>query len=85
VPGEAVLSYYLARDYWGRGLATEAGECFVRLGFEELKLDRIVTTIDARHTASRRVLEKLGFELFATEEGDRTFEKFELRSNVGLS
>ena len=25
IPGEARLAYYLARPYWGRGLATEAG------------------------------------------------------------
>ena len=25
VPDEGVLAFYLARAYWGRGLATEAG------------------------------------------------------------
>src|SRR5688572_26034614 len=25
VPGEACIAFYLARPYWGRGIATEAG------------------------------------------------------------
>src|SRR5262249_32944054 len=42
IPGEAVLAYYLARPYWGRGLATEAGRAFVEHGFKELGLSRVV-------------------------------------------
>jgi ribosomal-protein-alanine N-acetyltransferase len=80
IEGEAVLSFYLAREYWGLGLATEAGQAFIRQGFDVLGLNRIVATIDARNTASRRVLDKLGFSLFETEPGPRTFEKFELPS-----
>jgi ribosomal-protein-alanine N-acetyltransferase len=30
------LAFYLARAYWGRGLATEAGRAFVNFGFNEL-------------------------------------------------
>jgi ribosomal-protein-alanine N-acetyltransferase len=78
VNGEASISFYLARPYWGQGLATEAGAAFVRHGFGDLGLARIVTTIDARNEASRRVLEKLRFRLFATEPGTRQFDKYEL-------
>jgi [ribosomal protein S5]-alanine N-acetyltransferase len=77
ISGEGVLSYYLARPYWGQGLATEAGLAFVQFGFEELGLDRIVTTVDARNLASLRVLEKLGFTLARIEPGPRTFHHFE--------
>ena len=63
IPGEGVLSYYLARAYWGQGLATEAATAFVRFGFEELRLRRIVTAVQAENRASLRVLEKLGFDL----------------------
>jgi RimJ/RimL family protein N-acetyltransferase len=79
-PGEATLAFYIARDYWGRGLATEAGRAFVRFGFEELHLTRIVTTVQLGNDASVRVLEKLGFGLTATEVGPRSFLKFELVS-----
>ena len=78
VPGEAVLAFCLAREYWGRGLATEAGRAFVDLGFEQLRLKRIVAVADVRNAASIRVLEKLGFVCTATENGARSFYKFEL-------
>src|SRR5437868_2300537 len=67
IPGEGVLAFYLARPYWGRGLATEAGRAFVEFGFGELRLSRIVAGVDARNAASIRVIEKLGFVRFGTE------------------
>jgi RimJ/RimL family protein N-acetyltransferase len=78
VHGEASISFFLARGYWGRGLATEAGAALVRHGFDNLGLIRIVTTIDARNAASRRVLETLGFKQYGTEPGIRQFDMFEL-------
>lgn len=73
------LAFYLARAYWGQGLATEAGRAFVNFGFQELGLKKIVTTVQAGNGASMRVLEKLGFALVSIEEGEfRTFHHFEL-------
>jgi len=81
IPGEASLGLYIAKEYWGRGFATEAGKAFVQFGFNELKLDRIVTMVDTRNGASVRVLEKLGFELTLTETGDpRSFYHFALQN-----
>ena len=78
VPDEAVLAFYLARAFWGRGLATEAGRTFVDFGFGELGLKRIVAAVDVRNAASVRVLEKLGFVVERFEEGPRSFYHFEL-------
>jgi ribosomal-protein-alanine N-acetyltransferase len=78
VVDEAVLGFYLAREFWGRGLASEAGHTFVAFGFDELKLARIVTAVEVGNTASVRVLEKLGFALAYLEEGPRSFYHFEL-------
>ncbi len=78
LPDEAVLGFYLARAFWGRGLATEAGRAFVDLGFEELGLKRIVTAVEVDNAASVRVLEKLGFAVERFEEGPRSFYHFEL-------
>jgi [ribosomal protein S5]-alanine N-acetyltransferase len=78
VEGEAVLGFYLAREFWGRGLASEAGRALVNFGFEELKLERIVSAVDVRNAASVRVLEKLGFRLERYERGSRSFCHFEL-------
>jgi [ribosomal protein S5]-alanine N-acetyltransferase len=78
IPGEGVLGFYLARPYWGQGFATEAGSAFIRYGFAELGLQKIVTTVQAGNQASLRVLEKLNFELVRTEPGPRTFLHFVL-------
>jgi ribosomal-protein-alanine N-acetyltransferase len=78
VPDEAVLGFYLARAFWGRGLATEAGRAFVDFGFREVGLKRIVTAVEVGNAASVRVLEKLGFGLKEIEQGTRSFYHFEL-------
>jgi RimJ/RimL family protein N-acetyltransferase len=69
IEDEAVLAFYLARDYWGRGLATEAGAAFVRHGFETLGLRRIHAGMNAENKASIRVVEKLGFTRVRSGEG----------------
>jgi [ribosomal protein S5]-alanine N-acetyltransferase len=76
--GEAVLGFYLAREFWGQGLASEAGRAFVDFGFNELKLARIVTAVQEENAASIRVLEKLGFVVTEHEIGPRSFYHFEL-------
>src|SRR5918993_2893285 len=43
---EVELAYLLGREYWGRGLATEAAGALLRLGFEGHKFRRIVAVID---------------------------------------
>jgi len=79
VVGEAALSYYFGREHWGLGLASEAGAAFVKFGWEELRLSRIVTTVQVENGASVHILEKLGFELIATERGShRSFYEFAL-------
>jgi ribosomal-protein-alanine N-acetyltransferase len=70
IPQEASLAFYLARQYWGRGLATEAGRALVAHGFGELGLTRIHAGINAANRASQRVVEKLGFRLARLGEGD---------------
>jgi ribosomal-protein-alanine N-acetyltransferase len=79
IEGEAALGFTLARAYWGRGLATEAALVFVRFGFEQLALNRVVTSVEVGNAASMRVLEKLGFVIAETEIGVRSFYKLELR------
>jgi ribosomal-protein-alanine N-acetyltransferase len=54
------FGYVLRKDYWGRGLATEAARAVLRLGFECLDLRRIIADCFVLNPASQRVLEKLG-------------------------
>ena len=75
---EATLGLYLARDYWGRGLASEAGRAFTKFGFTQLRLRRIVATVEVGNAISVRVLEKLGFAVIGMERGIRSFHHFEL-------
>jgi [ribosomal protein S5]-alanine N-acetyltransferase len=77
---EATLAFYLARAYWGIGLATEAGRAFIDFGFSRLHLARIVASAEVGNAASLRVVEKLGFSLTGTERGSRSFNHFELRN-----
>jgi [ribosomal protein S5]-alanine N-acetyltransferase len=57
---EAELGYLLAREAWGRGLATELAEKLLEVAFGWLSLRRVSAAVDAENAASRRVLEKLG-------------------------
>lgn len=57
---EVEVGYGVARDYWGRGLMTEAARASLRYGFERVGLERIVAVAMPENTASRRIMEKLG-------------------------
>jgi len=81
VPGEALIAFYLARPYWGRGLATEAGRAFIAHGFGQLGLSRIEAGINAKNLASIRVIEKLGFSWVRSGEGGgSSWHEYELRN-----
>ncbi|SRR5258708_624351 len=82
VEGEGTLAFYIASEYWGQGFATEAAHAFIRFGFNELKLSRIVTTVQVGNDASSHILKKLGFELESTETGRRSFYHFALKNPV---
>ena len=57
---KAEIGWLLHRDHWGRGYCTELGRELLRLGFEELKLHRIVARCDSENIESYRVMEKIG-------------------------
>ena len=60
--GEDVeVGYRLARESWGRGIATEAASALVAYGFRDAGLSRLVAVAYPDNRASRRVLEKVGF------------------------
>ena len=80
ISGEAALSFYIAYPHWRNGFATEAGKAFIDFGFTELALQRISATVMKGNDASVHILEKLGFALVSTEEGQRTFYHFTLQN-----
>lgn len=68
------LAYHIVPDHWGRGLASEAARGCLRHAFEVLKAPRVVALIDPENTASRRVLEKLGFVFVRRDEYEDLYE-----------
>ncbi len=58
----AELGYMLLPEYQGKGLMHEALVAIVGYGFGELGLNRLEADIDPRNVASRRSLERLGFQ-----------------------
>ncbi|WP_188196356.1 GNAT family N-acetyltransferase [Nonomuraea sp. SYSU D8015] len=60
------IGYILHPDHHGHGYAPEAAREMLRLGFADLRLHRITGRLDARNTASARVLEKLRMRREAT-------------------
>ncbi len=54
------VGFELHRAWWGRGLATEGALAALRFGFEQHRLERIISVTAAAHAAARRVMEKVG-------------------------
>jgi [ribosomal protein S5]-alanine N-acetyltransferase len=81
VDGSANIAFYIARPYWGQGLATEAARAFVEYGFEVIGMRRIIAGINAENIASITVVRKLGFSLIQSGEGGGSkWHEFELRN-----
>jgi len=60
------LGYRFHKRHWGKGYATESAQAFIRLGFDEMQLQRISAYVDVRHSASAKVLEKCGLRFTNT-------------------
>jgi RimJ/RimL family protein N-acetyltransferase len=61
--GDLEIGWWLAREVWGRGYATEAGGAAMRHVLETLARPRVVAVIDPGNVASQRVVERLGMHL----------------------
>ena len=62
------IAYYFNPLYWKKGYAYEACKAVVNYGFEQLKLEYITAQIDEANTDSRKLVERLGFELKALQK-----------------
>ncbi len=58
----AEIGYALNREFWGKGLVTEAVNALLNYAFTELNLHRIEADVDPRNTPSIRLLERFGFQ-----------------------
>ena len=59
-PAFTEVGWRLPRWAWGHGYATEAAREALRVGFEELRLDEIVSFTTPTNQRSRAVMERLG-------------------------
>ncbi len=71
------FGYRLSRKFWGKGYATEAGKSVMAYGLKHLNLKEIYGMTDLDNLASRRVLEKCGFQFIHVfpYDGDSTWRE----------
>ena len=55
------FGYWLGRDYWGQGYATEAGKGLLHYAAQKLSSPKIKASYMKENVASANVLKKLGF------------------------
>jgi RimJ/RimL family protein N-acetyltransferase len=72
------LGYWLGEPYWNQGFATEAAHGLIDAIFAFTEMDEIIAHSRVANTASRRVMEKCGFQ-FA---GSSMIELPEIRGAV---
>ena len=60
------LGYRIRKPFWGKGYATEGSAGLIDRAFAELGATRVVAETMVVHTASRRVMEKVGMRLVRT-------------------
>ena len=58
----AELGYWIAKDHWNRGFATEAAQRILGYAFDDLGLQRVHAHHFTRNSASGRVLERIGMK-----------------------
>ena len=68
---EIEIGYFLRKDEWGQGFASEAISRILEFAFSNSCLEEIVAVIDPKNRASQNVLERAGF----SNEGDRSAYK----------
>lgn len=78
---ETELGYRFLPEFWGLGLATEAGEASIRYARISLGLKKLIGLAHPDNAASARVLGKLGFSANGTAKlhalGDLEFVLYE--------
>lgn len=66
--GHAAIAYELSSAYWGRGLATQAVQVMIGELRQRYQVHRLSAVFKRNNQRSRRLLERLGFELAAPQE-----------------
>jgi len=62
----AEIGYWVGREHWGKGFASEATKLIIKEGFKTLKLHKIFATHKPGNKASARVMQKAGMKYEGT-------------------
>lgn len=65
---KAEIGYWLAKEYWGRGLMTEVVKVVTKYAIKKFGLKRVYAGVYSYNPASMRVLEKAGYQLEGIEK-----------------
>jgi RimJ/RimL family protein N-acetyltransferase len=60
---QCYVGYWLAREYWGRGLAKESLQLMLQLAFQTLGLSKVTSSVMHKNVRSYKLLEGAGFRL----------------------
>ncbi|MFV0387653.1 MAG: GNAT family N-acetyltransferase [Pyrinomonadaceae bacterium] len=58
--GDIDVGYGMSEEFWGRGIALETAEFWVKYTFTKTDLKKLVAVADVSNTASNKVLAKVG-------------------------
>jgi ribosomal-protein-alanine N-acetyltransferase len=75
-PRDIEIYYGLSKEYWGKGIATEAAKAMLRYAFDNIKLDKIVAVTHPDNIASVKIIEKMGMSYEKRIDGLPTEHRF---------
>ncbi len=76
------IGWRLRKEYWNRGIATEAARAVLDYGFDGLGLDKIYSFTAVVNKASERVMQKIGMSRIGEFEHPRVEVGHVLRPHV---
>lgn len=59
----AEVGIWLAKEYWDKGLSTEALNLILQFGFEKLRLEKIQARVLHKNVRAQKLLKRIGFKL----------------------
>lgn len=59
---KAEIGFDLSKEYWGRGLMTEAIMPIISFGFERINLEYIEATVEQENMRCQKILERIRFK-----------------------
>ncbi|MBT3450510.1 GNAT family N-acetyltransferase [archaeon] len=56
------IGYFVAEEYWGKGIATKAVKLLEKIAFKDLKLRRLTILMSSKNKGSEKVAIKCGYK-----------------------